>query len=257
MRRLRLALAAAVPTLLAVVALPPLLSAPASAEEARPAVLHPAHVGAVNSTFPEHGQCPGDGWGWHFVVPGNGNFVTLSVTFASAGTINMSGDDFGPPDDSHAYVTTPTDDTLLAGSATITGGNKDEFNLSHTCPGTTTPSPSPSTSPSESPSPSPSTSPSESPSPSPSESVSPTPSASPSETTSPTPAPSVSATVTTRAPSTKPTVKGVKRTRTGAQTLPRTGKPILPLTLLGLFFVAAGVALVLRTSAANAAHRQH
>jgi hypothetical protein len=104
--------------------------------------LNPAHMGATNPGF-EEGECPTppagqEGWwGWHFIMPGNNNFLSLSVTFENAGT--FSADPFpggvfvADPDNSHAYIWTPTPDTLLAGSGTATGGTF--FNLSHVCPG--------------------------------------------------------------------------------------------------------------------------
>jgi hypothetical protein len=105
--------------------------------------LNPAHVGATNPGFGV-GDCPTppagqEGWwGWHFIMPGNNNFTSLSVTFQNAGT--FSADPFpgsvfvAHPDNSHAYIWTPTPDTLLAGSATSDGENS-FFNLSHVCPG--------------------------------------------------------------------------------------------------------------------------
>ena len=112
--------------------------------------LNPAHVGAQNSTFPDAGTetCPtppagqAGWWGWHFLMPANNNFTSLSVTFQSAGTFSASpfpGSVFvATPDASHAYIWTPTDDILTAGSATSSGSNS-FFNLSHTCPGTEPP----------------------------------------------------------------------------------------------------------------------
>lgn len=109
--------------------------------------LHDDHVGTQNSTF-KTGSCPTppagqEGWwGWHFLMPGNNNFTSLSVTFASAGT--FSADPFpgtvfvASPDNSHAYIWTPTDDTLTAGTATSDGENS-FFNLSHVCPGSADP----------------------------------------------------------------------------------------------------------------------
>ena len=105
--------------------------------------LNDSHVGATNPGFsvdscptPPAGQ---EGWfGWHFIMPQNNNFTSLSVTFQSAGT--FSADPFpgsvfvAHPDNSHAYIWTPTADTLLAGSATSDGDNT-FFNLSHVCPG--------------------------------------------------------------------------------------------------------------------------
>ncbi len=114
--------------------------------------LNPAHVGVVNNTFSQ-GSCPTppsgqEGWyGWHFLMPNNANFTSLSVTFQNAGTFSANpfpGSVFvASPDNSHAYIWTPTNDTLLAGTATYetTGqgtSTPDKFNLSHVCPGTPT-----------------------------------------------------------------------------------------------------------------------
>jgi hypothetical protein len=113
--------------------------------------LNPAHVGATNPGF-QQGTCPTppagqEGWwGWHFIMPENNNFTSLSVTFQNAGT--FSADPFpgtvfvAHPDNSHAYIWTPAPDTLLAGSATSDGSNS-FFNLSHVCPGTTSPTNTP------------------------------------------------------------------------------------------------------------------
>lgn len=112
--------------------------------------LNPAHVGVVNNTFSQ-GSCPTppsgqEGWyGWHFLMPNNANFTSLSVTFQNAGTFSANpfpGSVFvASPDNSHAYIWTPTNDKLLGGTATYetTGpgtSTPDKFNLSHVCPGT-------------------------------------------------------------------------------------------------------------------------
>lgn len=105
--------------------------------------LNPAHVGAENPGFGV-GSCPTppagqEGWfGWHFLMPANNNFTSLSVTFQEAGTFTANpfpGSVFvAHPDNSHAYIWTPTGDKLLSGSATSDGTNS-FFNLSHVCPG--------------------------------------------------------------------------------------------------------------------------
>jgi len=109
--------------------------------------LNGSHVGATNPGFTE-GSCPTppegqETWyGWHFIMPANEDFTSLSVTFASAGT--FSADPFpggvfvADPDNSHAYIWTPTPDTLLGGSATSETkdgepGTQTKFNLSHVC----------------------------------------------------------------------------------------------------------------------------
>ena len=126
--------------------------------------LHSSHVGATNPGF-QADSCPTppagkEGWwGWHFVMPNNNNFTSLSVTFQNAGT--FSADPFpgsafvAHPDNSHAYVWTPGPDTLLGGSATSDGANE-FFNLSHVCAGNTqteTPTPTPTDPPTETPTP--------------------------------------------------------------------------------------------------------
>lgn len=110
---------------------------------------------------------PADHDGWHFVLPSKeaGNFEELTLTFSDNGGESVivkvpdAGDPY--PDDfykagdqvKHAYVFTPAGWTLVSGSATISGTAK-EFELSHTCAGTT-PSNPPSNPPnSESPAPS-------------------------------------------------------------------------------------------------------
>jgi len=104
--------------------------------------LHQSQVGATNPGFTQE-SCPTppagqEGWwGWHFVMPNNNNFTSLSVTFQNAGT--FSADPFpgvfvAHPDNSHAYIWTPGPDTLVGGSATSDGDNT-FFNLSHVCPG--------------------------------------------------------------------------------------------------------------------------
>jgi hypothetical protein len=108
-----------------------------------PVPLNPSHIGATNPGFGT-GTCPAppdgqEGWyGWHFIMPANNNFTSLSVTFQNAGT--FSADPFpgtvfvAHPDNSHAYIWTPGPDTLLSGFATSDGSNS-FFNLSHVCPG--------------------------------------------------------------------------------------------------------------------------
>ena len=108
-----------------------------------PVSLNPAHVGATNPGFSE-GSCPTppagqEGWwGWHFIAPGNSEFTSLTVEFQNAGTFTANpfpGTVFvADPDTSHAYIWTPTPDTLLSGQATVVG-SATFFNLSHVCAG--------------------------------------------------------------------------------------------------------------------------
>jgi hypothetical protein len=232
-----------------------------------------------NSGYGDKGDCPGSPaeWGWHFVLPGSdASFVTLTTTFENAGEIVTTT--FGPPTDQHAYVYTPTDDTLVSATAEVTGGDVTFFNLSHVCAGggTESASPTPSVTPSETPSATPSETPSETPSATPSETPSETPSATvsatettvaptteaPSQTPSETPTAEVSATETvtatpsgtaevlptkfTRSPSASASVQGVKIVKppvVAPSRLPTTGTPfpVAVLVLLGVGMVAAGV----------------
>lgn len=135
----------------------------ASALQSPTVPLHSSHVGATNPGF-QQDTCPTppagkEGWwGWHFIMPNNNNFTSLSVTFQNAGT--FSADPFpgvftAHPDNSHAYIWTPGPDTLLGGSATSDGANE-FFNLSHVCGGSTqteTPTPTPTDPPTETPTP--------------------------------------------------------------------------------------------------------
>jgi|GEM_PF-4036597 len=102
----------------------------------QPGSVHPGAAATGTCPTPPAGQ--EDWFGWHFVAPSNENFTSLSVAFAGAGTFSASpfpGTTFvSHPDASHAYIWTPTADTLVSGSATIAGeANQDFFNLSSTC----------------------------------------------------------------------------------------------------------------------------
>jgi LPXTG-motif cell wall-anchored protein len=89
-------------------------------------------------------ECPGvpDGQdGWHFVLPGNStDFVKLTVTFEPGGQQVVT--DFGPPSDKHAYVWSQAGAELTSAVAEVRGGELEKFNLSHTCPATSTTTPS-------------------------------------------------------------------------------------------------------------------
>ncbi len=105
--------------------------------------LHPAHVGATAAGFPNQDDDCGSGPnedGWHFIAPGNVNFTSLHLEFDVDGSplvIDLGPADFGPPDDSHAFVSTPAGAVLTAGSGTTDEATpQDTFVLSHTCPGT-------------------------------------------------------------------------------------------------------------------------
>ncbi|MFG2771537.1 LPXTG cell wall anchor domain-containing protein [Streptomyces sp. NPDC048350] len=138
------------------------------------------------------GDIPTGQDGWHFVLPGSGKgesavFTKLTVEFKPGGVQTITV--FGPPSDKHAYVGSAPGAELISASAEVKGTAKKEwFNLSHTCPASTTPTPTdtPSGTPSETPSETPSGTPSETPSGTPSETASTgTPSESPSSSESP------------------------------------------------------------------------
>lgn len=121
--------------------------------------------------------------GWHFVLPGNSTrFVKLTVTFDPGGTQTITA--FGPPTAKHAYVSSVAGAELTSASAVVKakeGAKKlDWFNLSHTCPASSTPTSSPTTTPSMTPSESPSESPSGTPSSQPSRTPTVRPSGTPS-----------------------------------------------------------------------------
>ena len=90
-------------------------------------------INAVNPGF-NSGSCPvspnGYDYGWHFVLSDiSQSFETISVTFAKAGVIT---DMVQQPCGMHAYVYTPTGDTLLGASANVTGTST-VFTLSDVC----------------------------------------------------------------------------------------------------------------------------
>lgn len=189
------------------------------------------HVPTTAADFPTHEctddqlpQKPGED-GWHFVLPAGSPepavFVEVRLTFEDEGGAEHEVTaTIGNPTDKHAIVYTPSGWTLVAGEADITGqvdGKPSEFNLSHTCPGSA--SPSPSASPTGSPTGSPTASPTGSPTPTPTGSVVPTPSDTPTESVT---------------PSTSPTPPGK---------LPVTGLAIGGIVLTGLGLVGAGAAM--------------
>lgn len=97
------------------------------------AYLKDAHVGSTNPGF-QQGSCPvspnGDLYGWHFVLPGTDtSFVSINVLFKSAGLVTTM---IQVPSNKHAYVFTPTADTLL-GAWAVVNGPATQFNLSHVC----------------------------------------------------------------------------------------------------------------------------
>lgn len=224
----------------------------------------------TNSDFGHgHESCPGSPamWGWHFVLTGGeAVFVQLTTTFQEAGVIVT--DTFGPPDAKHAYVYTPTDDTLLSAVAQVSGGDPEavQLQLSHTCAGgDTVETPPPTTPPPTTvppTTPPPTTVPPTTPPPT---TVPPTtpppttvpPTTPPATTVPPTtppvvvttpPSPEVSSSRFTRTPDVtiSPSVKGVKQTRApqvAGGRLPSTGNPVpvAVLLLLGFALIGGGV----------------
>src|SRR5581483_3209500 len=153
--------------------------------------INPGNVPTTAQGFNTHTCDPNQGGGpfpgmdvWVFVLPGNhdtsGDFKSLTAVFAD-GSVSINTTDNpgnfsnGGPSTSKAWIITTAGRTLTGGSAVITG-TADFFNLTHTCPASGSPSPSPSMSKSPSPTPSASKSASPSPSASMSKSASPSPS---------------------------------------------------------------------------------
>ena len=97
------------------------------------AFLDPSGVNAMNPGF-RSGGCPlsskGYTYGWHFVLPDlSHSFINISCTFSKAGTVT---DMIREPCAMHAYVYTPTADTLLGASANVSG-TSNTFILSDVC----------------------------------------------------------------------------------------------------------------------------
>ncbi len=196
--------------------------------------LNPDHIGETAAGFPEHdddcGNAP-DQDGWHFIVPGNVNFTSLTLTFDVAGdedlVIVLGPGDFGPPDDSHAFVSTPAGAILKAGSGTTDEATpQGTFNLSHTCPATTTQPPTTQPPTSEPPTSEPPTS------------------------EPPTSEPPTSEPPTTEPPTTEPPTMTPTPTRPPADgpddDLPDTGSGIVPILVgLGLTLIVSGAAVVI------------
>ena len=115
---------------------------------------------AADSSFDSGESCdagaqqPDGTDGWHFVVPKNGTFDTISVTFDMDGNLKTTDDvetlteAVQQPDASHAYFYTDPGALLINATAT---GQGETFNLSHTCAADDDRRPSPSPSPSPSP----------------------------------------------------------------------------------------------------------
>lgn len=108
-----------------------ILSASVAAEQK--AYLKSAHRNSVNPGFSK-GDCPvspnNDPYGWHFILKGNtASFTSINCTFQLAGTVTEM---IQQPSNKHAYVFTPTSDTLLDAWAMV-DGSETEFVLSHVC----------------------------------------------------------------------------------------------------------------------------
>jgi hypothetical protein len=191
------------------------------------------HVPTTAADFPTHEcdanqlpQKPGED-GWHFVLPSGSPepavFVEVRLTFEDeTGATHQVTATVGNPTDKHAIVYTPTGWTLVAGEADITGqvdGKPSEFNLSHTCPASGSPSPT--------------ASPTGSPTASPTGTATASPTGSPTGTVAPSQGPSDTPTGSV-APSSSPTPPGQ---------LPVTGLAIGGIVLTGLGLVGAGAAM--------------
>jgi hypothetical protein len=217
----------------------------ASSADAHAVTLH-QDPPITNSQYSSKGDCPGSPaqWGWHFVLPTNDDaWVSLTATFQTAGTLTLGPSDFPSPT-KHAYLYTPTDDTLLSASGTATGGDDTTFNLSHVCAGggtNETPSPTPTVSPttvpptteapSETPSETPTTVPPTTEAPSETPTTVPPTTEAPSETPSETPTtvPPTTVPPTTEAPSETPSAE-VSATETTTSS-PTPGATVLPTRL--------------------------
>jgi hypothetical protein len=143
--------------------------------------INPGNVATSAAGFGNHSCDANQGGGpypgqdvWVFVLPGNhdttGDFLSITANFGVNGTVtittaaNPGNFANGGPATSKAWIVTPAGWTLVGATATISG-TASFFNLTHTCPASGTPGPSPSTSSSrhlEQGSPSPSTSDSQS-----------------------------------------------------------------------------------------------
>jgi hypothetical protein len=81
---------------------------------------------------------------WVFVLPKNkGDFESVTLAFGANGTKTIPTDGGEIVTDngtSKAWITTPAGWTLTGGSAEISG-TADSFNLTHTCPASSTPKP--------------------------------------------------------------------------------------------------------------------
>jgi hypothetical protein len=129
--------------------------------------INPGNVPTTAAGFNNHecdanfggGPFPGQDV-WVFVLPGNhdtsGDFVSLTANFNGNGSItitaaaNPGNFSNGGPATSKAFIIAPAGFTLTGASAVITG-TADFFNLTHTCPASGTPTPTPTMTPTASP----------------------------------------------------------------------------------------------------------
>lgn len=92
-----------------------------------------AHINATNPGF-STGACPASPdnypYGWHFVITDtSSSFLAVNCTFKNAGVVTKM---VQSPTTKHAYVFTPTADTLL-GAWAVVNGPLTVFPLSHVC----------------------------------------------------------------------------------------------------------------------------
>ena len=114
--------------------------------------LNSGNVGATNPGFSTvtplaaclNGLDQPDGpnnWAWHFIAPGNNNFISLTATFQNAGVVGPVVPVDGvnsDPDFSHLFLFTGPNDQLLDATAVVDSDLPgDHFQLSHVCAGTT------------------------------------------------------------------------------------------------------------------------
>src|SRR5262245_12965605 len=206
--------------------------------------LNPAQVGATATGFGSHATDCGNAAnqdGWHFIAPANVNFTSLHLEFNNGALVfDLGPGDFGPPDDSHAFVSTPIGATLTAGTGTTDSATpQGTFNLSHTCPGTP-PTSQPPTSPPPT-SPPPTSGPPTSPPP-----TSPPPTtSSPPTSAPPTSQPPTSGPPTSAPPGSTPPDGGAPPGESG-DGLPDTGGSALPILFgFGIALLAGGAAVAI------------
>lgn len=97
------------------------------------AKLDPSNINAVNPGF-NSGSCPaspnGHSYGWHFVLPDiSHSFISINCKFAKTGVVTEMVQE---PCGMHAYVYTPSGDTLVSATANVTGSS-DVFILNDVC----------------------------------------------------------------------------------------------------------------------------